>query len=129
MIWRCPLKKVGDGKKGIQGRRYSSMENLHPFPSLSPKYSSSQSSSETLSGEAQAMVDEVKVVGLTSSKSPSIVIRSSKEGDKKPKSSGDDGEQQWRGRKGHTKSRRGCYNCKRARIKVCKCPFKWGACT
>jgi len=24
-----------------------------------------------------------------------------------------------RGRKGHTKSRKGCFNCKRARIKVC----------
>lgn len=30
-----------------------------------------------------------------------------------------------RGRKGHTKSRTGCYNCKKARIKVCSHSKSW----
>ena len=36
--------------------------------------------------------------------------------------SGQDGKPKSKGRKGHTKSRRGCYNCKRARIKVFASP-------
>lgn len=117
----CNIPKRIEIRKGSQDRASAdedTMTNTMTLPSPSPSAVCSPTSSRTLSsGELDGSRDGVQS-STTSSTTPCCSDETF--GDVKGLCVTEESETHLKkkGRKGHSKSRRGCYNCKKARIKV-----------